>query len=410
MIKGKKEKDSKTLLNARNIYFLNEHSVLYAMQCLNDTKLETECYNIIDSLYYIMELLAVKSQSRKVSLVLGSEACFPKEVSGDRIKFEMLITGLLDYLIEHSSESEIKLSAKLKNPDAMGFLLSFEIIASKNEEINAKSLEKIYACKDKKYTLDLSNCKAIINKLKGNAEFIDNDESNSLKVYIELPFANRDSSKELMPIPRLNIYETEKMNEYTVRWLPKPVVVHEIKQPDLVKLISSPSLKQSDRQIFKSDVGKRISKLSPSEDLVKKGVMARLKNEPVAETPQPVNLYPLGNGGNTTVAIGRNKLADPDNSPDMPVVLNDLSHKSESIKKSAFVGENEPSANEEEKKSEKKTDRKEESKLIVAPFYIDLENSGSARFEEDKMESAKSGEKNVDDSLEEPDYEYTKRV
>ncbi len=280
VIKYKKDKDIKALLNSRTAYYLNEHSVLYAMQCLGEAKLEAECHSVADSLAYLIELWSFKAHTKNVLLVLGTEACFPKEVLGDRVKFEMLMQCMLDYLINHSAEGEIKFSAKMKSLDAMGsgLILGFEILAKRNENVNVKSMEKIFghgAAPQGKLSLDQSNCKSLITILKGNVELTEHDEG-TMRISFELPFANRDSSRELVSVPRLNIFEAERVNEYTTRWLNKRVqVVEEKPAPSLASVTRSPTIRPVDRLNLKPKHGE-------DQEQARKGVMERLKRRNAA--------------------------------------------------------------------------------------------------------------------------------
>ena len=362
MIKNKKDKDVRALLDAKETYYLNEHSVFYAMQCLNDIKMENEGYNIADNLGYLLELLSYKAHPHKVLLVLGREACFPKEVSGDKIKFEMLMMEILVYIIDHcTSEGEIKVFANMKCPDPMGFVLSFVISAAKNDDINPGTFDRIFTAKDgdkvfHQYGLHMSNCRTLLHLLKGNIEVGEN-EKGGLRLCIEIPFANCDSSKEVPVVHKLGIYETERINEYTVRWLSKRIIVPEpvesSKIIDTSAILRSPAPRPMERLSLRKDPkttpGSNKSLLS--QDLVKKEMIARLKKKPQpTDTPQPESSgsaapedskeSEIGSGGNSAVDIRKNIL---DASPDLsikPAAVPPLAiNKTEIVKKSGFYRE-----------------------------------------------------------------------
>ncbi len=369
VIKGKKEKDIKALLNVRTAYYLNENSVLYAMQCLGEAKLETECHSVADSLAYLMELLSFKAHAKKLLLVMGTEACFPKEVLGDRTKFEMLMHSVLDYLIEHSGEGEMKLSAKMKSLDAQGsgLILSFEILSKKNEQINAKALERIFAHGEHpfgKQPLDLCNCKSIINILRGNVEFSEPDEGTA-RVSFEFPFANRDPSKELVSVPRLNIFEVEKLNEYTMRWLARRIIVEDKLDPAKImpNIIRSPVLRPSERPSIIHNGGATSSnRLIADQDLAKKEVIARLRKQNAADTPQPEgSVFALAGGDSSkdsSAALEAAKKELPaSGSPALPADGGEAH-----LKKSGFCVAAE--AEEEEKKLPSPAAKAEEKKVI----------------------------------------------
>ena len=288
--KNKKEKDIKALIEAKETYYLNENSVLYAMQCLNDVKMENENYSLRDTLGYLLELLSFKAHSNKLLFVLRTEACFPKEVSGDKNKFEMLMIRILLYLIEHVKEGDIKVFASMKCPDQMGFVLSFEITATKNSEINTEVLEKIFSSKDSAddekilhtYGLHILNCKTLLNILKGNVEISDQDQTK-FKLCIELPFANSDTSKEVVVVHKLGLYETERLGEYAIRWLPKKAVrieaVDNSKPSDFVPIPMSPAPFAADKlSLRREPKGTMAGQKTPmSQDSVKEKMIARLR-------------------------------------------------------------------------------------------------------------------------------------
>eukprot|EP01022_Parablepharisma_sp_SALTPOND_P020418 TRINITY_DN3722_c1_g1_i1.p1 TRINITY_DN3722_c1_g1~~TRINITY_DN3722_c1_g1_i1.p1 ORF type:complete len:597 (+),score=72.17 TRINITY_DN3722_c1_g1_i1:1474-3264(+) len=299
------------------------------MQSLNNMKLENESYNIKDTLGYLLELLSFKAHPHKILLVLGREACFPKEVTGDKVKFEMLMIEMLVYLIEHANEGEIKVLANMKCPDAMGFVLSFEILAKKNEHINRNELEKTFVAKEppqklyRTHGLHISNCRTLLQLLKGTIEIIDHDPS-TVKLSIELPFANRDPSKEVASVPKLGIYETEKINEYTIRWLSKRItlpsnVADSVRPIEYPAIPMSPAPRPTERFSLRNVKGTPGSrKTLISEDLVKKKMIERItKKSGGADTPQPGSSAIMSeeskgeNSGQNSVDDLRKKTSDP---------------------------------------------------------------------------------------------------
>lgn len=228
VIRGKsKEKRAASLLETKSFYYLNEHLIFYSMQSFNNMKMEKTQFVIIEQLAYIMELFYIKADGKKIKLILKCEACLPKEVCGPRDMLELIIATILDYFIAQSVEgTEFTLLADLRSATQEGYLVSFDFMFQQPSEVTLETLQKLlkpepevnYALPNS--PLPIRQCESIVKHLGGSLE-ITETERNKYKLHTELPFENRDNSKELFLIPQLGIFQTVKQSELVTTWTKK---------------------------------------------------------------------------------------------------------------------------------------------------------------------------------------------
>lgn len=201
------------------------------MERLGSIKFEHESFNILQILAYTMELMNVKAEANKLHLILTQEASFPSDVTGDRVKFETIMTTVLDFLISCNENNEIKLLAKMKNPIDGGYLLCFEFEVEKSAKINQQSLQKLFTGEEiEGFPFEFRNCSSIAKALNGMIDMTET-ENGKVQLKIDLSFENRSLSKELFEPKKMSIYDVTKLNEYSLTWTKKkPEIKKEISQ------------------------------------------------------------------------------------------------------------------------------------------------------------------------------------
>ena len=279
-VRDKNMEDIDKFSEIKKCYYMNQHSIIYLMNCLNDNSIISENYIIGDCLIYLMEFLSIESHLKNTLLTLETESSFPKEVNGDRMKFETLLVSLMIYVIRHNTDGNIKLVANLKSIQNDGFLISFTIIAknlwkeSQEELVRVfieKDLNSIYTCE---YGIRLSNCSLILKYMNGTMDII-SVNPNTLNIVLEIPFKNCISSNEIVEIKKPNFFKSIKINNYSTQWL---------KELDIKLKNTTTNILDSPLQLFNrhSNLNRELkqSKSIASQDLVKLEIMKRIsKNE-----------------------------------------------------------------------------------------------------------------------------------
>jgi hypothetical protein len=198
-------------------YYYNEQSVLYSMICLSNIKEELISYNVSDSIEYLLETLNYKAIANDTLLTFCKEPGFPTELLGDKTKLELLFMQFLLYLVESIKKGEIKVMAKLRHIDDLGrFVLGFDLIATKTEDVDCDSIKRIL---HKKNEDGFCLCKTLMELLKATIEVVEKDEKN-IKVAIEVPFKNADEMF-YMRVPKLYFYNAVKVDKNTIKWVMK---------------------------------------------------------------------------------------------------------------------------------------------------------------------------------------------
>eukprot|EP01022_Parablepharisma_sp_SALTPOND_P028477 TRINITY_DN71025_c0_g1_i1.p1 TRINITY_DN71025_c0_g1~~TRINITY_DN71025_c0_g1_i1.p1 ORF type:complete len:633 (+),score=59.43 TRINITY_DN71025_c0_g1_i1:4155-6053(+) len=216
-----KKKRIQSLEEVKTLQYMNEHTMFSLIQMLGSPKPETTPFYIMDKIEYVMNLFNSKAVEKGVTLILSAEPCFPKEVNGDRFKFELILATMVEYLLKKTQNGEIKLYARMKYPFEGGFLLGFdfEVIPSKSlsvediRNLQALSSSKLEYWKDSAYTINQSL--HIIKHLGGELEITDQPV---IKITVELPFLGKESSQECVAENKIGVYRVERPGEFTKKW------------------------------------------------------------------------------------------------------------------------------------------------------------------------------------------------
>lgn len=224
---------SSILLQLKNCYYTNEHSLyMTATTLLEDETVELESFDITLLLHYFMDVFFQKAKEKSLALELYTESCFPRLVTGEKKKFEMVLTTLLSATINVSVQNEIKFLARLKSSVNDGFILSFELEFYPEKE-KVKELDTLLESPEKNLAecllknaavieskgISLVQCKRIILRLKGRLD-LKKQDNGLYCFYLELPFGVYDQRISAEKVPVLNLIEKKRVNEYTHRWEP----------------------------------------------------------------------------------------------------------------------------------------------------------------------------------------------
>jgi len=283
------------LYKLKMAFYRTEYAHFINMKSIKKIKPEQKCFNILAHLTYIINVCSVKALPKNLNLVLSREAGFPDEMLGDRDKFEQILLTLLDHFMEHAKKSDIVIHAGVQNPITNGLLLGFSIKTNKSEHLNSNILSKTLLetpnylkeyVKEKgpseKYELGVFQCREIAELLGGGIRVAE-PSPEKIMVTVEIPFETRLGSEDVLMSPRISIYRTEKISEYTIRWLPTlstPVPDRAARLPEVktplstgeqlsVRFTESPS---------KDDPMKRIASEKSLRD-VKTELLAKIKQE-----------------------------------------------------------------------------------------------------------------------------------
>ena len=221
-----KEKRLKSLEEVKALHYMNEHTMFSLMKILGSLKSEAIPFNIIEKIEYVFHLLNSKAVQKDVTLVLMTEPCFPKEVNGDRLKFGLVLSVILDYLITRSSkETEIKLYAKVKDLFEGGFMLGFDFEMSKADDETLEDFKTILTSPTtiidqwKESIHPISQSTQIIKHLGGNVEIPEIDpQTPKAKILVEIPFCTKEFSQDCTPENKIGIYRYERCGEFTKKW------------------------------------------------------------------------------------------------------------------------------------------------------------------------------------------------
>lgn len=281
-LKARGKEEVREYLEVVKEYYMNEHSILYLKNILNLTDLECENFSVLESLDSIMEVFSIESQLNNVLLTLETEPCFPKLVSGDKSLFEQLILSLIIYLAKNSSDSEMRVEAKLKCPSVAGFILSFGLETRKIQRQSQDELREIFM-KDYRttilscqYGIRVHNCSLILSLLKGTID-VQTPDADSVRLSIEIPFDSPVAMKEESEYWSVKLLKRRKINEYTTQWLAELLPKAEKKAK--VMAVSSPN-PQLVRKLDLNRVNQQSNPLR-SQNMDKKKLIDRLLREQV---------------------------------------------------------------------------------------------------------------------------------
>ncbi len=273
----------KLYYETKQIFYQNAHSLLVTNGYIEGFVREAESFNITEYLNYLMELHNIAARERGVVLTLKLEPCFPKEVAGERLKFELVLSAILVYLISQTEkEKEIVLEAKLKNPNEDGLLLAFEFSAPLSSRINTEHLglamdttlpSSMDPRKAAAMDFRLGQCRSIVRWLRGSIEVVP-VSAQLFGVNVDVQFANCDNSGPIGRRKSLGLFETNMVNKYTRRWM-EPVVIHKSEEKEENKL--RPTVPNITAQL--KDKILRAVKANRDRDKTKEGLTGMVKDE-----------------------------------------------------------------------------------------------------------------------------------
>jgi hypothetical protein len=223
--------NTQLLCDLTRAYHQNECSLLATMRFMTELQTDVVSFNIIDGLNYLMDLYNVQATQKAVELNLKIEPCFPKELTGEKRKCDLLLSAILSYFLSRCDRGHrICLEARMKQATNEEFLLTFEVSCTMNENVTLGNLRRALNLEaganeasillhdvSEKYGLPLPHCTHLVHWLKGRIEVLEIPPGR-LGVEIELPFANYDSAKEWVATRALKIHDIEKVSGYELRF------------------------------------------------------------------------------------------------------------------------------------------------------------------------------------------------
>jgi len=281
IIKSPAQPDKQNLVakiyRTANIQMINDRSLYITESRIEGFHEFKEGFDITQWLIYFMEINFVKSSQRKIGLKLNIEATFPKDVVGEKEKFEVILGTLLNYFIDKCEEDdEIVVGATMIHAFESGFNLAFEISCStRNEFINTEYLNSMLINQNLPYSAYTAQCYLImpmISWLGGTIEVGPRENSNSI-IHIEIPFSSYDRSYMATEIPKI-AYRYVKLKEHTWKWM-----WNESKQKQSVArdepetaILKENSKKESEEQ--------KIAYMKRAEELVKEKLQSKKQMGP----------------------------------------------------------------------------------------------------------------------------------
>ncbi len=191
---------------------------------------ESESFDIAEYLNYMMDVHNVLANERGVTLTLKLEPGFPREIAGERQKFEIVVSAVLTYLISQSERNkEVVLEAKLKNPNEDGLLLRFEFLAFLGGKTNLNQLAQTLDTVSETLPEDpgketvpldfaLTESRWIVKWLKGNVEVVTLSGLSRFAINVDIQFGSYDNKSPLHRKKPLGLFETRKLSNYTTTW------------------------------------------------------------------------------------------------------------------------------------------------------------------------------------------------
>ena len=128
----------------KSLEYMNAYTMLSLSEIIGNFHNKSQAFNILDNIEYLLNLNSINAIKKKIVFTFTTEACFPKEVSGKKQEFELILATLIEYLIKNMSDTELKVFAKLKNALEGKFILTFDLMFKQNEILTYKSLQKIF--------------------------------------------------------------------------------------------------------------------------------------------------------------------------------------------------------------------------------------------------------------------------
>ncbi len=215
------DEDKKSLYRAKRMQYANERSMLFAEHRIEGYRDEKEGFDLQQLLMHVMELLFARALDNRVDLRLSIEPSFPKEVIGERNKFELMLATLLDYLVEYSVDEEVGLSAMMKNAIENGFNLCFDLDSTAdNQNINLELITALMARPWERELCPFVLSRSIVEWIKGSIEVV-HIEGKHVRLHIEVPFNAFDKSYALVTIPTL-VPRYVQTSKRTFCWIADP--------------------------------------------------------------------------------------------------------------------------------------------------------------------------------------------
>ena len=251
----KKEQDALALLEAKRLFYLNELSIFSSTESIGAKAVQAESFNLQALLDYFMDLLSARAMPKASALTLSTEPSFPKEVSSDKTKLEIVLVFLIMYFIDHSEATEIRVEAKMKSAYKDGYCVAFAFGSVKSDGLNLEVLRTVFApppegappivqrSPTKEEETPLYECKKLVTYLKGTTDVTD---EGFFKVHVELTVGHPENFDSNSNAKKLSIYQAEKAGEYITRWVPKRPLLADMgtegKLQDSAGLPKSPAL------------------------------------------------------------------------------------------------------------------------------------------------------------------------
>lgn len=261
---------------------MNEYSIFSLSQMINSSRAGNVSFSIIDKIEYVIDLFSIKAAEKGITLILMKEPCFPKEVTGNKIIFELILATVFKYLVQKVFKGEIKLYAKVKSPFEGQLLLGFDFECPSNEVLSVGDLKNSLMSSN---TVDMAPVfplntwqnpahtveqpALLIKCLNGNFEIPETD-SSTIKLEIELPFSTQTSMEVQPPENKINIFRVERQTEFMKAWThrvgPSELTLSPRIARRLPKITRTPTEKGIDEDIVertaKNKIRMKVSKLS----------------------------------------------------------------------------------------------------------------------------------------------------
>lgn len=304
-----------------NVYHSTSHSVIALSKRFKELRPEPKSFNITQLLKFIIELHVINALANNNSVELFIESSFPKEVTGEKAKFELVLDFIANHFTEHMKDNQLKIAAKLKSFGPQGFCLLFEFECRASGDLAQEKLAEVFITEDvdpNRYETPLKNLqvKELLSWLKARVRVSQEDERVCLQT--EVLFGTQDQSLELVKIPTIRMLPKEQVNNYVTRWSNDiSENADELKSPEAPsRILYSP---QVDDAKAKELVQEKLKQLRQSEDEKKLKINQEfklLKESSLLREDQKAPLtfvedHKLHNSGTNTVAPLMTHDSDP---------------------------------------------------------------------------------------------------
>jgi len=251
---------------SHNVYYSTVHCALALSKRFKELRPNLESFNVRQLLKYLIELHTIEAINNNNIVELFIESSFPNEVTGERIKIELILEFTLKYFVKHVKNDKIKIAGKLKDIDNECFCLLFEFECTENETVTNEKLKEVFIDEQvdlNKYETPLENkqLKELLKWLKGSSKLTQNE--NRLCLRIEVSVKIYDQSQRLIEIPTIKIFPRKQVTMYTTMWS-KEINESEAKSSEsIVKVLNSPQMNDTKAREL---VQEKLKLLKQSED------------------------------------------------------------------------------------------------------------------------------------------------